>query len=234
MTDRPKQDPEANKNPENDPEGYKIGYGKPPKHAQYKPGQSGNRRGRPGRDGAEPYGDLFDRISDEKIIVHENGRAICLRGLQVLARRVVDLGIAGDPESEKILIKIEQPDLKPPSGGLEFFEVDSDDEIQAKEQELSRCKKSRGNSGARAPVRFGRGRPRHDAPFPELVKRELAKRIEIQVNGRTAKVTKREAWMRRLWNDAMNGKPRALRLYMTLAKPTDPRRGLNFFIVGGR
>ena len=26
---------------------YEVGYGKPPKHTQFKPGQSGNRKGRP-------------------------------------------------------------------------------------------------------------------------------------------------------------------------------------------
>ena len=48
-------------------------------------------------------------------------------------------------------------------------------------------------------------------------------------------MTKREFWMRRLWNDVINGKPRALRIYVKLAKPTEPPSGgINFFIIGGR
>ena len=30
-------------------EAYEVGYGKPPKHSQFKPGQSGNKKGRPKR-----------------------------------------------------------------------------------------------------------------------------------------------------------------------------------------
>jgi len=29
------------------PDDYEVGYGKPPKHGQFKPGQSGNPKGRP-------------------------------------------------------------------------------------------------------------------------------------------------------------------------------------------
>jgi hypothetical protein len=29
------------------PPNYKIGYGKPPKHTQFKKGQSGNKKGKP-------------------------------------------------------------------------------------------------------------------------------------------------------------------------------------------
>ena len=46
-------------------------------------------------------------------------------------------------------------------------------------------------------------------------------------------MTKREFWIRRLWNDVMNGKPRALRLYLKLGKPTEPSGGIDFFIIGG-
>jgi hypothetical protein len=34
-------------NDESDGDGYEVGYGKPPRHSRFKPGQSGNRRGRP-------------------------------------------------------------------------------------------------------------------------------------------------------------------------------------------
>ena len=128
MPDYRENHPDGRQNPENNPEEYKVGRGRPPKQWQWKPGQSGNPSGGRRHSDTEP---LSERISNEKIPIYENGRAICLRGLQVLAWRVVNGGIAGDPECENILIKIEQPDLKPPSRGLEFFDVDSDDEIPA-------------------------------------------------------------------------------------------------------
>jgi len=234
MTHTPKQAPETNKNPASQSDGYKVGYKKPPKEWQWKPGECPNRRGRRRRSAMEPYPDLFDRNSNEKITIYENGRATCVRGRPLLAKSIVNRGIAGDPECENMLIKIERPDLRPPAGGVHFTEVDSEDEIPARRRELLRRKRRPTNTSAPSPARFGRGRPRNDAPFTELVARELNKRIKVEENGGTLKMTKREFWIRRLWNDAINGKPRALRIYLKLAKPTEPSGGINFFIIDGK
>jgi Family of unknown function (DUF5681) len=233
MTDKPQNDHETNKNTANNSEGYEVGYRKPPKHKKCKK-ESGIPKGRRKRHQTENCGDLFDRISNEKITIYENGRATCVRGRPLLAESIVNRGIAGHPECENMLIKIERPDLTPPAGGVNIVDVDSEDEIPARTRELLGRKRRPTNTSAPSPARFGRGRPRHDAPFPELVKRELNKRIKVEENGRTLTMTKREFWMRRLWNDVINGKPRALRIYSKLAKPTEPPGGINFFIVGGR
>jgi hypothetical protein len=45
----------------------------------------------------------------------------------------VDRGITGDAECEKILIRIEQPDLRPPAGVWHVESVDSEEEIQARQ-----------------------------------------------------------------------------------------------------
>lgn len=37
----------SDKSSEEKSEGYDVGHGKPPKHHQFKPGQSGNLKGRP-------------------------------------------------------------------------------------------------------------------------------------------------------------------------------------------
>jgi hypothetical protein len=221
MTNTSENDPKADKNPAN--------------HTQRKKGECPNPKGRRRRGEAESYSDLFDRISNEKITIYENGRAICVRKRQLLAMRVVDRGIAGASEFEKILIRVEQPDLTPPAGSLHIVDVDSEDEIPARQRELLRRRKHRANTGDPSPARFGRGRPRHDAPFAELIKRELNKRIEVQEDSRTFTITKREVWMRRLWKDAINGDPRALRTYAKLAKPTEPPPEDRFFwMIGGR
>jgi hypothetical protein len=233
MTGTKKDHFKAGKQPGNDHEVYKVGYGKPPLR---KKGQCPHRKG-PGprkRGQMEDCRELFDRISNEKIPVYDNDRAIFLTRPQVLARTAVDMGIAGDPECENMLIKIEEPDLTPPAGGASIVEVDSEDEIPARQQELLRSERRPTNTTAPSPARFGRGRPRNDAPVAEFVKRELNKRIKVVENGRTLTMTKREFWIRRLWSDIINGKPRALRLYMKFAKPTEPRGGISVYIIGGR
>lgn len=57
---------------------YTVGYGKTPKHTRFKPGQSGNRKGRPKKKAeAEKTPDLCGNIISElqtKIFVTENGK----------------------------------------------------------------------------------------------------------------------------------------------------------------
>lgn len=133
MTSVPKHDPETNKNPA-DHSGYKIGYSKPPLDSRWRKGQCPNRKGRGPRKGGEmeSYGDLVVRNSNEKITIYENGTERCVPKRVHLATRVVNRGIAGDPEEEKILIKFERPDLRPPAGARHIVDVDSEDEIPAR------------------------------------------------------------------------------------------------------
>ena len=50
---------------------YEVGYGKPPSHTRFKPGQSGNPRGRPG--GSKNLSTLLDEALNELVVVSENG-----------------------------------------------------------------------------------------------------------------------------------------------------------------
>lgn len=60
------------KSDDNDNDRDKVGYGKPPKHSQFKPGQSGNRAGRP--KGKRAFlDDLLAELS-EIVSITENGR----------------------------------------------------------------------------------------------------------------------------------------------------------------
>ena len=49
-----------------------VGYGKPPKHGRFKPGQSGNKRGRPR--GSKNRKTILMQIANETHRVIENGR----------------------------------------------------------------------------------------------------------------------------------------------------------------
>jgi hypothetical protein len=56
-----------------DDKDYEVGYGKPPKHTQFQPGQSGNPAGRPPK--SRNLKRLVDEVLDEKIELTENGLA---------------------------------------------------------------------------------------------------------------------------------------------------------------
>ena len=51
---------------------YEVGYARPPKQTQFKPGRSGNPRGR--RKESEQYRDIVLRIMNQKHIGIENGK----------------------------------------------------------------------------------------------------------------------------------------------------------------
>jgi hypothetical protein len=50
---------------------YKVGKGRPPLHSRFKPGQSGNPKGRPRR--AKTVADQIDRVLSRKVTIRESG-----------------------------------------------------------------------------------------------------------------------------------------------------------------
>jgi len=229
----PNQPGEPKKKPNRE---YEVGYCRPPKHTQWGPNQSGNHEGRRKHE-EEPGGDLIDRILREKIPVYENGKLIWITRCNASARAVVNRGIAGDPAAENILIKIEGPDLAARFAHFHWVEAATEDEIPMRQAEvLANYRKSRAAGRPNADQPGNRpGRPRDDASFAELVKRELNKTVTIQENGKTMRVTKREAWLRRVVNGLMQGDPRCLRTYMKIAKLTEtpPDNHHFFYLIGG-
>jgi len=82
--------------------GYDVGYRRPPEHSRFKPGQSGNRRGRP--KGAR---NVETEIRDElfgTITVMENGRRKKMPRVRALIRRLMEKGFAGDVRSASKLL----------------------------------------------------------------------------------------------------------------------------------
>lgn len=79
-----------------------------------------------------------------------------------------------------------------------------------------------------------RGRPKREESFADLIRQELKKRIRIQENGRVIRITKREAWLRRIVNGAITRKARAQRTFFRIAKPTGTwlaKRRMIFYLI---
>lgn len=75
-------------------EQYEVGYGKPPRHSQFKAGQSGNPKGR--KKGVKNINTIFDDVLNEKVVLSENGRTYKISKQQALCRRLVNKGLSGD------------------------------------------------------------------------------------------------------------------------------------------
>jgi len=57
---------------EETPNDYEVGFGRPPKHGQFKPGMSGNPSGRP--KGSKNFLTRFNEVTSSLVTVTENGR----------------------------------------------------------------------------------------------------------------------------------------------------------------
>jgi len=99
---------------------YKVGYGKPPKHTQYKPGQSGNRRGRPKK--KKTVRNLFEEAWQTEVKV--NG--VQMTKAELFIHQLVNDGIKGKANARNLLMA----HLPEVDDELEDFEPSLDDNIE--------------------------------------------------------------------------------------------------------
>jgi hypothetical protein len=73
---------------------YKVGYGRPPRAKQFKPGKSGNPKGRP-KGSLNLVNDLAAELS-EQIAVREGGRTRRISKQRALIKSLLAKGIQGE------------------------------------------------------------------------------------------------------------------------------------------
>ena len=91
--------------PPRDPETpYEVGYGKPPKHMRFKPGQSGNPRGRPKAE--KSLGGALNDALKAKVKLRGNGKERVVSSIQAFVIRVVMDAIQGKASAQKMLVAL--------------------------------------------------------------------------------------------------------------------------------
>lgn len=83
-------------------EEYETGYGKPPKHSQFKSGQSGNKKGRP--KGSKNLHTLLNKILNQKITIKENGQELKISKKSAMLTQLVNKGVKGDIKAISTLL----------------------------------------------------------------------------------------------------------------------------------
>ena len=76
------------------PKAYAVGYGKPPGHSRFKPGHSGNPKGRP--KGSKNIATLLERALTERVFVTENGKRRSISKLEASFKQLVNRAASGD------------------------------------------------------------------------------------------------------------------------------------------
>ena len=108
-------------------EEYKVGYRKPPREHQFKPGQSGNKRGRP--KGAGGFKDDVKAALGVKVTITEDGKKKRITIIAAALKRLIHNAVVkGDPRAiEKLFMLAQQMEAGAPA---------SVDEIQPEDQAL--------------------------------------------------------------------------------------------------
>ena len=83
---------------------YEVGYRKPPRHAGFKKGQSGNPRGRPV--GSKNLATLLNDALNQPVTVTENGRRRKITKREAVITQLVNKSASADPRSLKILLDL--------------------------------------------------------------------------------------------------------------------------------
>ena len=83
-------------------EDYEVGYGKPPKGSQFKPGQSGNKKGR--KKGRRRLSDVVNGVMQENIPLANSNRK--MPAFEVLIRTLRNQALKGDLKAVASLIML--------------------------------------------------------------------------------------------------------------------------------
>jgi hypothetical protein len=95
-----------------------VGYRKPPKHSQFKKGQSGNPKGRP--KGSKDFVTTFMRVANERIRITQNGRTRTITKFEATMIQLTNKAASGDMRAIRELhnwsesLPIEQYTIGPP------------------------------------------------------------------------------------------------------------------------
>lgn len=81
---------------------YQVGYGRPPAHTRFKPGQSGNPKGRP--KGAKNEDTILREIMNRPIEIREGGRPRKISVLAAILLKFAENALKGDPKSATFLL----------------------------------------------------------------------------------------------------------------------------------
>ena len=82
--------------------GYEVGYGRPPTHTRFRPGRSGNPKGRP--KGAKNETTILHEIMNRPIEIRESGKARRISVLTAILLKFAENALKGDPKSATFLL----------------------------------------------------------------------------------------------------------------------------------
>lgn len=194
---------------------YKVGYGKTPEETRFKPGTSGNPKGRPKKkDQAPTIAAAISDTFDEMVEVDDGGKISRMWRKQLIVRSLVEQAATGLKSAIRELIMLrnaveKEPDKQP---------VVMLDEVEARisGRPIKNITKpvwatENWKDGVEEEVDF-REKAAVAPSFRSLIEAELERRIWATDSGKKRRMSIREVIARQLTNAAIKGDVGAIRL----------------------
>lgn len=106
-----------------------VGYRRPPKQHQFKPGQSGNPKGRP--KGAPTLQELMAKEATKHVKLKQGDKVIVVPKLEALTRRVFNTALEGDLAAARMVFQLAAgPDAPATAESADSFALPGDDVIK--------------------------------------------------------------------------------------------------------
>jgi hypothetical protein len=103
-----------------------VGHRHPPRATRFKPGESGNPKGRP--KGTRPVGSMLRDIIQQKVAVTEGGKTRRLSAREVMFRRLANDAMRSDQKAIKLLLSLVDRYSESPEAKIELNEMLAEDE----------------------------------------------------------------------------------------------------------
>ena len=117
----------ANNN-HNQASSYEIGYGKPPKSGQFKPGQSGNPSGK--KKPSKSNDQIFEYILSNKLTITKNGRPQQVEAREIIAQQLANKAMKGDMPATRLLAQLGYLSPAPTKSNSDPNRLDPAEEIR--------------------------------------------------------------------------------------------------------
>jgi hypothetical protein len=87
---------------------YEVGYGKPPKPTQFKPGQSGNPKGAKKKVAIDDVRTMVEDVLAAPVTLRDGGKSLNVSRLEAMLRTQRHNALKGDSKAAKAIFKLSQ------------------------------------------------------------------------------------------------------------------------------